>query len=193
MYPDRTLYQLVTSIKKYLHVNKLFWKLLDDVEFGDILNVLDNVMKERTQANVGTVKKEVKVISYDLENELWQRGVLGEESPDQLQNTVMFLLGINCTLRAGDKHYQLRKNMPNKRSQLQFKMSELGDRCLVYYEDTGTKSNDSGLKQMPVDRKIVWVHPNKVNISRCPVRLVEKYLSLCPKFEKKENFYLQSL
>ena len=84
MYPGRTLYQLVTSIQKYLHVNKLFWKLLDDVEFGDICNVLDNVMKERTQANVGTVKKEAKVISYDLENELWLRGILGEESPDQL-------------------------------------------------------------------------------------------------------------
>ena len=65
-------------------------------------------MKERTQANIGTVKCKAKIIPYDLENELWNRGVLGEESPDQLRNTVLFLLGMNCTLRAGDEHYNFK-------------------------------------------------------------------------------------
>ena len=155
LYPGRTLYQLVTSIQKYLHVNKLYWKIIDGPEFVDLHNVLDNVMKERMQANIGTVKCQAKLIDYDLENELWNRGVLGEESPDQLRNTVLFFLGMNCTLRAGDKHYNLRHEMPDKKSQLQFEMSEVGDRCLVYYEDTCTKSNDGGLKNMKVDRKVV--------------------------------------
>ena len=43
------------------------------------------------------------------------------------------------------------------------------------------------------DRKVVWVHRNKIDFNRCPVRLVEQYLSLCPKNTKKANFYLQSL
>ena len=72
----------------------------------------------------------------------------------------------------------LRHEMPDKKSQLQFEMSKVGDHCLVYYEDTSTKSDDGGLKNMKVDRKIVWVHPNKSDVNRCPVRLVEKYLSL---------------
>lgn len=190
LHPGRTLYQLVTSIQKYLHVNKLFWKILDGKEFEDMHNVLDNVMKERTQAQIGTVKHQANVISYDFEKDLWEKGVLGDQSPDQLRHTVLFLLGINCTLRAGDEHYQLRRETPLKKSQIQFEVSELGERCFIYYEDTGTKSNDGGLKHMRYDRKIVWVHPNNVNRERCPVRLVEKYLSLCPPVKKKDNFYL---
>ena len=78
LYPGRTLYQLVTSIQKYLHVNKLFWKILDGKEFEDMHNVLDNVMKERTQAQIGTVKHQANVISYNFEKDLWEKGVLGD-------------------------------------------------------------------------------------------------------------------
>ena len=46
---------------------------------------------------------------------------------------------------------------------------------------------------MRKERKVVWVYPNSENINRCPVRLVDKYVSLCPPYFKKENFYLQSL
>ena len=45
-YPGKTLYEMVTSIQKYLHQNRVMWKLLDDVEFIDLKVVLDNVMKE---------------------------------------------------------------------------------------------------------------------------------------------------
>ena len=44
---------------------------------------------------------------------------------------------------------------------------------------------------MNSDRKEVWVFPNE-NPSRCCIRLVEKYLKLCPPYYKKANFYLQS-
>ena len=55
-----------------------------------------------------------------------------------------------------------------------------------------TKTNDGGLAHMRKDRKIVWVHPSS-NVDRNPVRLVDKYISLCPDFHKKPNFYLHSL
>ena len=45
---------------------------------------------------------------------------------------------------------------------------------------------------MKSDCKVVWVYPSS-NVNRCPVRLVEKYLSLCPRYYTKPNFYLQSL
>ena len=38
----------------------------------------------------------------------------------------------------------------------------------------------------------VWIYPRN-NINRCPVRLTQKYLSLCPNYKRKSNFYLQSL
>ena len=95
-------------------------------------------------------------------------------------------------MHGGDEHYNLRREMPYKRSQIQFELNPADNKCLVYYEDTCTKSNDGGLNQCKVDRKVVWVYPNVENITRCPVRLVEKYLSLCPRYNKKPNFYLQS-
>ena len=48
---------------------------------------------------------------------------------------------------------------------------------------------------MKKDRKIVWVFPSS-DITRCPVRLVDKYVSLCPqvvKTGKKAHFYLRCL
>ena len=137
------------------------------------------------------VKRQAQVITLDYENELWDKGLLGEHDADTLRNTVLFLIGINCILRAGDEHYYLHRDMPDKPSQLQFKINSKGEKCLVYTEDTVTKANDGGLANMKTDRKVVWVYPSK-NINRCPVRLVEKYIKLCPPFFKKSNFYLQS-
>ena len=191
-YPGRTLYQLCTSIQKYLNINNIPWKIVKDREFNELQVVLDNVVKERAEANTGTVKKQAEVLTYDYENELWDSGILGEHNPDILRNTVMFLIGIHCILRAGDEHYYLHRDMPDKLSQLQFKRNSKGQKCLVYTEDTVNKTNDGGLKNMKSERKIVWVYPSS-NISRCPVRLVEKYLSLCPRYYGKPNFYLQSL
>ena len=191
-YPGRTLYQLCSSIQKYLNVNKIPWRLVKGNDFQEMQIVLDNVMKERAEANIGMVKRQAEVISYDFENQLWAQNKLGENSPDQLHDKVMFLLGMNCILRAGDEHYYLRRDMPGKPSQLQFKQNSKGERCLVYTEDTVTKANDGGLKNMKSDRKIIWVYPSS-NVNRCPMRLVEKYLSLCPDYTQKSNFYLQSL
>ena len=85
------------------------------------------------------------------------------------------------------------RDMPNKASLLSFERDSRGIRCLVYCEDTGTKTNDTGLKQVRKECKVVWVFPNNENVTRCPVHLVDKYISLCPPYFKKPNFYLQSL
>ena len=45
-------------------------------------------MKERAQENVGMVKKQAGVVNYEVEDLLWKQNVLGEETPDQLRNTI---------------------------------------------------------------------------------------------------------
>ena len=48
---------------------------------------------------------------------------------------------------------------------------------------------------MRKDRKIVWVYPSE-DPTRCPIRTVDKYISLLPPVipkTKKCNFYLRSL
>ena len=191
-FPGSTLYQLCVAIQAYLKHNKIYWKLVEGPDFKDLRIVLDNVMKQRAEANVGTTKRQADLVSYEHEEKLWSDGILGEQTPDQLRDTVCFLLGINLALRAVDEHYHLRRDTKDKPSQLSFQRNSNGVRCLVYTEDTCTKTNNGGLKHMRKDRKIVWVYPNK-NVNRCCVRLVDKYISLCPPTVKKSNFYLRSL
>ena len=123
---------------------------------------------------------------------MWGTNVLGEDTPEKLRDTVLFLIGVNCALRACDKHHQLRWPWVSSASQFSFEVNSDGIRCLVYREDSITKTNQGGLRDMKKERKIVWIKPN-VNMSRCPVRLVEKYLNLVPQWGTKSNFYLQSL
>ena len=136
--------------------------------------------------------RQAEVISMEYENKLWERGILGEDTPDKLRSTVLFLIGINCALRAGDEHYALRRPGGCTSSQFSFECNEFGLKCLVYREDTITKTNRGGLKDMKKERKVVWIKGNS-DFRRCPVRLVEKYLSLVPIEGSKPNFYVQSL
>ena len=192
-YPGATLYQLVVALQKHLVVNKLKWRLIEGDEFEDSRTVLDNVMQERTAANIGVVKRQAGLISYEHENSLWVKGVLGEDTPNKLRNTVLFLIGINIYLRAVDEHYHLRRDTPTQKGQLKFVLNPKGVRCVAYQEDTVTKTHNGGLNDMRRDRKTVWIYPNFANPSRCAVRLIDKYLGLCPPYYKKPNFYLQSL
>ena len=194
-YPGRTLYQLYIAIQKHLELNGVFWKLVDGPDFSKLCCCLDNVMKECAANNIGMVKRQAQVISYSFENKLWEDKKLGEEMPDQLRSTVLFLLGINIGLQAGDEHYNLCRLTSEHPSQLTFQMNDYGVKCLVYTEDTVTKANDGGLKSMRNEHKIVWVYPSS-NVTCCPVCLVEKYMKLCPPITpntKKFNFYLRSL
>ena len=117
---------------------------------------------------------------------------MGESDADKLQSTVLYILGINCALRAGDEQYALRRPGVCTITQLSFECNSLGIKCLVYSEDTVTKTNRGGLCDMKKDRKIVWIKLSK-NVNRCPVRIVGKYLSLLQKAGVNPNLYLHSL
>ena len=113
----------------------------------------------------------------------------------KFRHPVLFLLGINLALRAGDEHYDLRWSSKDKPSQINFEHDAVsGKRYLVYREDLVTKINDGGLNNLKKERKVVWIFLSN-NTVRYPVRLVDKYMSLCPEVgkSKKANFYLRSL
>ena len=104
-YPGATLYQMIVAIQKYLFINKLEWKLVEGDDFEEMRTVLDNVMQERTTQNIGVIERQVGIISYEAEDLLWQKGILGDNTPDKLRHTVLFLLSINVYLRAIQEHY----------------------------------------------------------------------------------------
>ena len=78
-------------------------------EFVKFYHVLDKVMQERSAQSIGTICKQAQVISLEFKNKLWKDNVLGEDTPDKLRSTVLYLLGVNCALRASDEHYALQR------------------------------------------------------------------------------------
>ena len=93
-YPGATLYQMIVAIQKHLRINGIRWNLVYGAEFIQVRTVLDNVMKEHTEANVGTGKKRAKLVTYDVENDLWNRNFLGVDTPDKLRTTAYFCIGM---------------------------------------------------------------------------------------------------
>ena len=98
-YPGRTLYEMCVAIQKYVNIKgKKQWKLVDGHNFSEMCTVLDNIMKERALRNIGMVRKQAGFIPYNFESSLWEKGLLGEDSPDKLCDTVLFVIGINLGL-----------------------------------------------------------------------------------------------
>ncbi len=107
-YPPHALYQMVVSIQMYLESHKIYWRLLgkghDDL--NDLYYTLDNLMKQYTAQGMGK-KTSAKVVSKMDEDKMWDEGVLGDDHPKQLCDTVLFLLGMNLALHGGEEHRRL--------------------------------------------------------------------------------------
>ena len=69
-----------------------------------------------------------KIITVEMENKLWDMGILGESDPPTLLNTIVYLFGLHFALRGRDEHRRLR------RSQLTIRTGQDGRRYLEYQE-----------------------------------------------------------
>ena len=132
--------------------------------------------------------KKAMVLNITDEDILWNMGLLGVHNPDVLLTTVMFTLGLSCSLRAGKEHHVLH-SIPFD-SQFTFLRDSEGKLYFRFCEDVGLKTNKGGLKHRKLDTKVVDVHQID-NPDRCPVRLLTRYLNLLPPDRKCKSLYLQ--
>ena len=82
-YPPNTIREIVIMIQMCLHERGIYWRLLDHPEFVQLWNVVDNTMKERHSMGLG-VRQPAEVISLESERVLFEKGVLGEDTPEKL-------------------------------------------------------------------------------------------------------------
>ncbi|XP_048239442.1 uncharacterized protein KIAA1958-like [Haliotis rufescens] len=188
-YRVNTLYELIASLQYYLRRHDVEINVYESPYFKGMRNVLDARMKSLAKQGIGIEKRQANVVSDDQEDILWEKGMLGEDTPQKLLDTLVYLIGLNCALRAGDEHRNLRVG-PN--SQFQITEDSSGVTYLKYTEDI-SKTNKGGLKSRKCSRKTIRVSENVELPQRCPVRLYRKYMSLRPKNGKCNAFYLRPL
>ena len=95
-------------------------------------------MKELHSKGLG-VRRSSDVISLSHEDKLFNLGSLGDSSPLQLLRTVIYMVGLHCTLRGGSEHNNLRRVGCN--SQLSVERDDMGHERIVYKEDPLQKTN----------------------------------------------------
>lgn len=88
-YPN-TIYELIISLQHYLRANKRFVSFLDDTEFNTMREVLDAKMKSLSKQGIGLTRRQADIISIDQENIMWQKGMLGTDSPKRLLDTLLY-------------------------------------------------------------------------------------------------------
>ncbi len=175
-YPAKTLYSIIVMLQMHFDKMGKLWKLIDGAEFVKVKHTLDNLMKERSRSETGE-SASADPISLEAEDKMWKLGVLGDQNPDQLRDTVMFLIGLSFALCGGDEQRNLRG--PGYNLQILVKRDVHGVKFLEYAEDRKTKINQGGLKHKWIKPKVVRAYGNK-NSDRNLVRLYEKYCSLLP-------------
>ena len=190
-YPGKTLYEMMCCIQSYLRLEcKRNITLLDKrgCSFRNLNSALNFHMKQRAATGVGLDVKQAKVLSESDENYLWEHGYLGNDNPEILRNTLVWVLGLNFALRAGQEH----RNLRMKGCQLSLGMDEDGKPYLEYNEDV-SKTNSGGLAHARLKRKTVRAYENIDQPERCPVQLFKEYMSHVPEDAPGNAFYLRPL
>ena len=191
-YPPKTLYEMIICIQFHLETLGFSYKLVsDDDNFKDLKYTLDNIMKERTAAGLGNNKRQAEVVTTVIEDILWEVGVVGLDTPDQLRNAVFMCLGLGCAMRAGKEHHGLKAPGPGVESQFTWKYDDNGVRFIRYTQKLHSKTNQGGLRHRKCKPKIVDIFPIP-NSKRDPVMIIEKYLSVLPCNRKHDNLYMHS-
>jgi hypothetical protein len=105
-YCPKTIYELDIALQHYLRSNDRQIDLLESSDFVKMRFVLDSRMLSRH--GMGLNKKQALVINAEQEDTLWEKGLLGNDTPQKLLDTMVFYMGLNFALRAGTEHRNLR-------------------------------------------------------------------------------------
>ena len=56
---------------------------------------------------MGAGQRKAEVISYEDEELIWEKGILGDNNPQSLLDTMLFMNGLYFALHGGKEHRQL--------------------------------------------------------------------------------------
>ena len=118
------------------------------------------------------------------EQVLWEKGILGEDSPDKRRQTVFFSIGVRFGLRSLKEQYDLRR-YPDS----QINIVKIDGKDALVYREFQLKTRQGGyLIGVKIQQGFFYSFCTGVR-SRCLVELFRKYLFLGPRGPK---FYVQT-
>ena len=191
-YPRETLYEIMLSIQNFLAMNGHNLKLLDNNAFVCLRNTVDNRMKQLSKQGIVRQKNQAQAISVEQEEHMWQSGILGEDTPEKLINTVLYLIGVHFTLCTCDEYKSLKVGTF---SQLKIKVDPESNQHYLEYVEHHSKNHHRGIKSLHHKMKTAKAFENLDNPECCIIRLYEKYLLKYPSMDPKYSFdlYLRPL
>ena len=140
---------------------------------------LDNLFKSLRSKVVGSTTSATESISAEEEDLLWSSAVLNTDTPNGLVRAAFFVVGKCFCLRGGQEHRQLRL------SQLQ----RLHDPDWYVYHEHSSKNKQGGIQQLRLDHKLMTIVANKAAKERCPVFVLDTYISKLPEEAKKNDLF----
>ena len=179
-YTPDSLYSIFAGLNRGLkYSGRPQTSLMRDPLFSSCRDVLEAEMA-RLHNTGKFYKKSVTVIGAAEENILWEKGLLGDHTPQALIDTLIYYIGYYFAI-CGGEHRKLR----HEPSQLQL-FEPPGDVPYLMYTEDATGGR---LKR----HKKRSVYTNGDNPERCLVRLYKLYNSKCPLRRPKDAFYLRPM
>jgi hypothetical protein len=146
---------------------------------------MDSLCSKLHSEGVGAVKKSAEVFSFEDEECLWLKGVMGVDSPSALFNAVFFYVGLNFCLRGGQEHRNLSINQFQRHPQ---DMEIYNQDTFYEYSEYISKNNQHRFKDIHTKNKVVKGYAN-IDSTKCIVKILDKYFSSIPSNPKA--FYLR--
>ena len=138
-YPPKTLgwmLQLMNMLAKELRVEM---NLCTDLEFKRTRDYLDTKMKELTANGYQAARRQAAIVTDKMEEDLFNRNILGIDNPNKLMQTVYFLVGKHFALRSRQEHRDLKFG-----SDAQIKIEGMGMHEKIVYREVMAKNNRGG-------------------------------------------------
>ncbi|XP_061179442.1 uncharacterized protein LOC133188069 [Saccostrea echinata] len=182
-YPPKSLYMLCIGILRYFRECGIHENFLDekDSKFYEFRRILSARMSELTVLGVGTRPKQAEPISKETENELWEKGLLGDWTGKALLNTMFFYICKLFGLRGVDEHRGM-----------EIDQTELGvDRYghFVKFKGRSNKTFKGGLAQRHVQAKEMVHHFQNMML----YNMYQKYIEIITKCGESRAFYRRAL
>jgi len=131
------------------HNNRQPFDIFDkkDVRFRDFHGTMESVFQLLHNEGVGAEVKHIPLIMKEEEATLWEKGILGDASPQALLRSVFFLNGKNFCLRGGKEHHALKLSLITR------------NKDHWKYVENGSKVFHGGVANLHRENKVVQQYP----------------------------------